>query len=425
MVSQRLKLKNGTRALFAPLKETKAVTALILFPIGSRYETKPLNGASHFIEHLFFKGTKSRPTTLEISKELDGVGAEYNAFTAKDHTGYYVKVSADKLDLALDVLSDMLYRSIFDPKEIERERGVVIEEINMYEDNPMMHIEDLFEQLIFRGNSLGRSIAGPRSVIRSITRRQLMAYKAQHYTPSNALVCIAGRFDRRRATALVQRYFSGQRGSRRRMRAEPYRAVQRRPRVSVLFRDTEQSQLAFGFPSFGYGDPRMPALSILAIALGGNMSSRLFVNIRERLGLCYFIRTENSVYQGTGCFVVRAGLQNARINEAIERIWKELTAVVENGITPEELRRSQEFVKGKIILALEDSEHIADWVGKQLLLEGKIETPEQKIAKLFRVTRSDVQAVAADILRLRTSNLVLIGPFRTERPFTRLIENLS
>ncbi|MBI4092550.1 MAG: insulinase family protein [Candidatus Kerfeldbacteria bacterium] len=425
MVSKKLTLKNGTRVLFAPVEGTKAVTVLILFPVGSRHESRQLNGSSHFLEHLFFKGTANRPSTLEISKELDGVGAEYNAFTGKDYTGYYVKVSADKLGLALEVLSDMLYNSLFDPAEIERERGVIVEEINMYEDNPMMLLDELFEQLVFNGNSLARRIAGPRSVIRKVRREQLMAYKAKYYTPHNLLLTIAGKFAEREATSLVKKNFDGVRGPRRSSRFVPFHPKQRRPAVEVKFRETEQVQIGLGFPAFGYRDRRLPALTLLSTILGGTMSSRLFINIRERLGLAYFIRSEASIYQDTGTFLVRAGLDKRRLRQALEKIWEELQIVRREGVTDEELSRSREYIKGKIILNLEDSEHIADWVGKQMLLEQKVETPEQKIKKLFSVTAGQVRQVARDVIHKRRLNLALIGPYRQPKDFVALIGKLK
>lgn len=425
MVSKKLTFKNGTRVLFAPLKETKAVTALILFPIGSRYEPSAINGSSHFLEHLFFKGTAKRPSTLDVSKELDGVGAEYNAFTGKDHTGYYVKVAADKLELALDILSDMLYRSLFDPKEIERERGVIVEEINMYEDNPMMSLDEVFEQTIFKGNPLGMTIAGPRKVIRTVTRKQLMAYKARFYNPHNLLLTIAGKFDAAQATRLTRKYFGDAKGPRIATRFPRFTSVQRAPRTTVRFRETEQVQMGLGFPAFGYHDPRMPALSVLSIILGGNMSSRLFIRIRERLGLCYFIRAERGVFQDTGYFLVRAGLEKTRLDEAIGKIWSELKEIRDVPVGADELRRAKEYVRGKILLGLEDSEEIADWVAKQLLLQGKIETPEQKIAKLMAVTAKDVQAVAKDVITASRLNLALIGPYRSATPFRKLVHTLQ
>ncbi|MFH0829108.1 MAG: pitrilysin family protein [Candidatus Kerfeldbacteria bacterium] len=424
MVSNRFTLRNGTRVLFAPLRETKAVTVLILFPIGSRYERGAINGSSHFLEHMFFKGTKNRPSTLEVSKELDGVGAEYNAFTGKDHTGYYVKVSSDKLPLALDILSDMLYHSLFDPKEIERERGVIVEEINMYEDNPMMSLDEIFEELMYKGNSLGMTIAGPRSVIRNVTRKQLMAYKEKFYTPRNLLLTVAGRFDERSATGLVRRYFGQGKGTRKRMVFPSFHPVQRSPAVKVRFRETEQIQIGLGFPAYGYGNRKLPALTLLSVILGGNMSSRLFIRIRERRGLCYFIRAERNVYQDTGSFLVRAGLDKTRLQEAIRAVWQELVETRETLVDDSELTRAKEFLRGKIILGLEDSEEIADWVGKQLLLQGKIETPEQKIATLMRVTSRDIRQVARELIRKERLNLALIGPFRTDKDVVSLVRKL-
>ncbi len=424
MVSRKFKLRNGTRVLFAPMRGTQAVTVLILFPIGSRYETPAINGSSHFLEHLFFKGTERRPTTLDVSKELDGLGAEYNAFTGKSYTGYYVKVSADKLPQALDMLSDMLYHSRFEPKEIERERGVVVEEINMYEDNPMMLIDELFETLLFRGSTLAMSIAGPRRVIRTVTRRQLMAYKAKFYNPHNLLLTVAGKVNERQAAALVRRSFANDHGPRRRPPFQPFRLTQRVPAVLVKHRETEQVQVAFGFPGLSLFDRDLPALSILTTILGGNMSSRLFIRIRERQGLCYFIRAEADHYADTGTFLVRAGLEKTRLDEALRKIWDELRNVRDEGVTAEELQRAKDYVRGKLTLHLEDSENIADWVGKQQLLQGRVETPAEKIAKLRRVTASDVRRVAQRLIQKPRLNLALIGPYRTTANFRRLIQQL-
>lgn len=424
MVSKKYSLSNGTRVLFAPLKETKAVTVLILFPVGSRHESPAINGSSHFLEHLFFKGTTKRPSSLEVTKELDGVGAEYNAFTGKDHTGYYVKVSADKLELALDILSDMLHDSLFDPKEIDRERGVIVEEINMYDDNPMMLLDDVFEQLIFNGSSLGMMIAGPREVIRTVSRAQLMAYKAKHYTPHNLLLTVAGKFDQQKAQTLVKKYFGVAKGPKRNSRFVPFRSTQTRPAVKVKHHASEQIQMGLGFPAFKYGDPRLPALSVLSILLGGNMSSRLFIRIREKLGLCYFIRAERGVFTDTGYFMVRAGLDKSRITEAIEKIWEELKLVTVTPVTEEELKRAKEYLRGKMLLGLEDSEEIADWVAKQELMQGTIETPEQKIAKIMKVTAADIQAVAKEVIVKKRLNLALIGPYESDTDFRKLVDTL-
>ncbi len=425
MISHKFTLRNGTKVLFAPLKETKAVTVLILFPVGSRHEQPAINGSSHFIEHLFFKGTTTRPSTLEVSKELDGVGAEYNAFTGKDHTGYYVKVSADKLELALDILSDMLYRSLFDPKEIERERGVIVEEINMYEDNPMMLFEEIFEELIFKGSSLGMTIPGPRENIRNVTRAQLLAYKAKHYSPNNLLLTIAGNFKAPTARTMVAKYFGAAKGPRRSAKIDRFVSKQSQPAVRVKFHATEQIQMGLGFPAYPYDDPRLPALSLLSIVLGGNMSSRLFIRIRERLGLCYFISSSRGVFQDTGYFMVRAGLDKTRIHDAIRKIWDELKLVRDERIPEEELKRAKDFLRGKILLGLEDSEEIADWVAKQQLMQGKIETPEQKIAKLMKVTAAEVQAVAKDVIRKNHINLALLGPYRSDVDFRKLVHTLQ
>lgn len=418
---KQYKLKSGLRVLLAPLKDTNAVTVLVLVKVGSRYEPKQINGASHFVEHLMFKGTEKRPTSLDITKELDGIGASYNAFTAKDHTGYYVKCSKDKIELALDVLSDILFNSKFDPNEIERERGVIVEEINMYEDAPMMMIDDIFEQTLFGNSSLGRRIAGPKEVIKKITRKQLYGYYEEYYQPRNMLVAVAGNIDRS-ARSKISKYFNG---SRTRQKKGSYKKVvisQRKPQISFKYKETEQAHLALGFPAYSYTQKSLYALYVLGVVLGGNMSSRLFMSIREQKSLCYYIRSDISAYEDTGTFVVYAGLDKSRIKEAVREIVKELKLIRDEGITSKELKKAQDFLKGKMILELEASDSVASWLAKQELLRGKVLTATQQLSKVRAVTVNDIERVATEVIQENRCNLSLIGPFKRESTFRPLLK---
>lgn len=406
----RHRLPSGATALLVPRLDTEAATLLVVYSVGSRFETPDVAGVSHFIEHLMFKGTKKRPTTLHISKELDGVGAEYNAFTSKDHTAYYVKVQSPKLALAIDILSDMLRHSTFDPREIRRERKVIVEEINMYEDNPLYSIEDLFETILFGdGHPLGRDVIGTREVIRSVSRAKILRYRNRFYGANTPTVVVAGKYDRDAVLAHLRTAFDGSR----RLRAaapSPYRRFPNGPRLAVREKKTEQVQLGLGFPGLPYNHPDLPALSLLAVALGGSMSSRLFIRIRERLGLCYAIRASTTVYTDTGALYVQAGLDRSRLDLAVTAILKELAGIRARGITPKELTRAKDNIRGKLVLDLEDSESLANFYGRQLVLTGRLETPDAKLAKLQRVTGADIRRVAKRTVARRGLALAAIGP---------------
>jgi len=419
---KKAKLKNGIRLITIPNKSTKAVTVLILFPVGSRYETKDIGGVSHFIEHMMFKGTEKRPSSLDISKELDSVGAEFNAFTSKDFTGYYVKASAEKIELAYDILSDMLFQSKFDQGELDKERGVIVEEINMYEDNPLMYVESLFEELVFGDQPLGWQIAGTREIIKTVPRQKLMDYMHKYYQPANMILIVAGNINKAQVKKLTGQYF-GSFGKNEFKKFTKYGSPQDSPRIKVSYKETEQIQLCLGYPGISFFDEDRYPLQLLSIILGGNMSSRLFVNIRERYGLCYFIRASTEHYHDAGTFVVQAGLEKARIMEAIKLIMEELKKAKDNGVTEKELQDAKDFLKGKMVLNLEDSESLADFFGKQELYYGEIVTPEEKLKKYMKVTTGDILRVAKKIFDPKKINMALIGPFKDDKEFRELLKS--
>jgi len=414
---------NGLKAIVAPLKETKTVTLLVLVKVGSRYEKQSLNGVSHFIEHMMYKGTTNRPTTLHISKELDGVGAEYNAFTGKDQTGYYVKVNHEKKKLAFDILSDILKNSLFNPVELNRERGVIEEEINMYKDNPQMYVESLFEELLYgEKNYLGQLISGPKSVIRKVTRVQMLRYKNKYYHPRNILVVIAGKINLPEGFSLIEKYFNFERTKGRVSSFQKVKVVQNIPKAKMEYKKTEQVQLCLGFPAYSYFHKDLEALFLLSTILGGNMSSRLFINIREKLGLCYFIRSSANIYEDIGNFVIQSGLDRRRIHQAIVKILEEIKKIRQTEVSPEELEKAKEYLKGRLTLEMEDSEQIAGWYGVQQLLTKKTLTLEQRFRKIQKVKASDIQRVAKNIFQTAKINLALVGPFTTKQKFLRLLK---
>jgi predicted Zn-dependent peptidase len=414
-------LNNGARLITAPIYGTEAATILILFKVGSRYESKNINGVSHFIEHMMFKGTTKRPNTFVISKELDSVGALYNAFTSRDHTGYFVKINSEKIETALDILSDILFNSKFEAQEIEREKGVISEEIRMYEDNPIMFIEDIFEQTLFGNHPLGQRISGTVETIKKFNREQILKYKNYFYQPKNMVIGLAGKIGKK-DKSLIQKYF-GQKGiSIKPKFSKFYFLRSKKPKFNLLYRETEQVQLALGFPGYSYFNSKIYALTLLSVILGGTMSSRLFISIRERQGLCYFIKSFLNVYEDTGNLVIQSGLDKSRIKEAIRAILDELNKIKKEGVTEEELKRAKECIKGRLILDLEDSSEVANWYAKQELLIGKILTPEEKLKKIFAVTPAAIQRVAADVIKTKNLCAAIIGPFKDKKPFIKLLQ---
>lgn len=419
---QKTKLKNGLTLITAPLKETRAVTVLVLLPVGSRYETKNINGVSHFIEHMMFKGTKQRPTSADITKELDSVGAEYNAFTSKDHTGYYVKIAADKIELAFDIMSDMLFNSTFDSQEINKERGVILEEINMYHDNPLMFLSALFEQTVFGDNSLGWLISGPKKVIKSVSRQQILDYKNKFYQPSNMIVTVAGSFSKIKVNSLIKKYFNNSHARKAKIAFSKIKTQPNKSKISLIFKATEQVQLGLGFEAYSIFDKRIYPLYLLAVILGGNMSSRLFTVIREQHGLAYYIKADIGAYQDKGSFLIQSGLDKTKIKQAINLILAELKKVKDFGVTDKELKNAKEFLKGKLVLELEDSESVADWYGKQDLLLNKISTPAERLKKIFAINQDQIKCVAQDLIKEEKLNLAIIGPFKRKEEFKKLLK---
>jgi predicted Zn-dependent peptidase len=416
------KLKNGMHAIVVPMTGSASMTLMVLVRVGSRYEDKETNGASHFIEHLMFKGTKRRPNAQVISRELDRYGADYNAFTSKDMTAYYIKMDSAKAPLAIDMLHDMLFHSKYDPKEIDRERNVIIEEIKMYEDNPRAHLEDMIEEALFPDSTLGWNIAGPRDVIRKVTPKQLTTYRDAYYIPSRICVVASGNVPSNIWNLLNKTFGSVH---------EPKKPVDHefaafipptkltKP-VEYQDKETEQTQLSLAFHGLALPDKRMPSANLLGTILGGSMSSRLFVEVRERRGLCYAISAGHQALEDTGLFSISIGLDHTRTDEALKVIWTELHKISTKLVGADELRRAKDHIRGKLTLALEDSSAYADWYGRQWLFQGKQESPEERLKRLEAVTPSDIRHLASDIFRKEHMACAAIGPLGAKKNVDKL-----
>ncbi|OGG14259.1 hypothetical protein A2773_06600 [Candidatus Gottesmanbacteria bacterium RIFCSPHIGHO2_01_FULL_39_10] len=412
-------LANGLRVLSIPMPSLESVTVLIQVRVGSRYEEKNINGISHFLEHMAFKGTEKRPSAQHIASTIDGIGGEFNAFTSKDHTGYYIKAAAKNLPLLMDVLSDMLLYSKFDPVEIEKEKGVIIEEINMYDDTPMHKVPDLYENLLYGDTKLGRDIAGQKDVIRSVKREDFIAYMDRFYGPKNTVVAVSGGIGES-VKELVKKYLGGWKEKK---VEEPDRVKdeQRKPGVLVHFKDTQQAHMCIGVRSYPLGHPDRYKLGVMTAILGGGMSSRLFMEVREKRGLAYYVRSQNEQYHDVGNFVTQAGIDTVRIDDAVKVTLGEFVKMKEKEVGDEELKKAKEYLKGRLTLELEDSRSVAGMLGTSELLEEKIRLPKEIMSKIDEVNATDIKKVAGDIFKSETLNLAIIGPYKNKERFKKIL----
>lgn len=418
---QKTTLKNGLRIITIPQKSSQAVTVLILVGTGSKCETKKINGISHFLEHMMFKGTKKRPTSIEVAESLDKVGGIYNAFTGQDFTGYFAKVETSQFELAFDWVSDIFLNSLLPQKEIEKEKKVIIEEINMIYDHPMGYIgEVLWPRLLYGNQPAGWDIAGTKESVKGITRNSLINYRQKQYVPSNTILCIAGNFNKQKAKKLIQECFAKvAEGSS--IQKPKVIEKQKSPKCLLEYRKTDQSHLYLGVRGYNVFHPQRYTQDILGIILGGMMSSRLFVEVREKLGLAYYIKTEVEANPNTGFFATRAGVDNQRIEKAISAILKEYRKISQKKVSKDELKKAKNYVKGQTALTLETSDAQASFYGLQELLRKEISTPEEIYKKIDKITQNDILKIAKDIFRSGKLNLALIGPFKDKNKFQKLL----
>lgn len=414
-------LQNGLRVITAPMREVKSVTAMIVVGIGSRHEEKEHQGVAHFTEHMMFKGTKRRSTSLVISSELDSLGAVSNAFTSNELIGFYVQGASRHLPHALDVLSDVFLNSKFDEAELERERGVILEERRMDRDNPRDHIGDLYFRLVFGDHPLGWEIVGREETIKGMQREHLVDYVSQWFKAGNSAVVVAGNVDREKTLTEVARLL-GRLETGRLSKALPFEAIQKKPKILVENRKTDQTHLALGVKGYSLKHPRRYACSVLNTILGQGASSRLFMEVRERRGLAYYIGSSMLSFTDTGILVASSGVNNKRLKEAISAIVGELQRLREKTVPDKELRKAKEMIRGHLALNLENSGFVARFFVAQELLERKVETPGELVKKIDAVNAEEVREVAKELFVNKRLNLALIGPFKDEARFLSLLD---
>lgn len=413
-------LDSGLRIITENIESTKAVTILVLAGAGSRYETKDINGISHFLEHMFFKGAKKYKNTKEVSETIDAIGGDFNAFTGKEYAGYYVKVASQQIETAMDVLSDMLMHARFDTEEIDKERGVILEEYNMYQDTPMYQIGWDFERLMFGDQPLGWDQVGTPEFIKSVTREQFRDYKKKLYTSDNMVLTLAGDIDHEKGVKLSEKYFTFDKGEKA-YEFDKIKSFKSGERVYLHEKKTEQAHVIVGTASHSETHKDHWAEKLLSIVLGGNMSSRMFMSVREAKGLCYYIRTHSDNFIDTGIFSTGAGVKLEKIDDAVTAILGEYAKISTSTIPTEELQKAKNFIKGKMILQLEDSEQYAHLLGKYELLHGEIMTPSDIMAELDKVTVEDIRRVASEILKPENMKVGVIGPYGEKSRFEKLL----
>lgn len=417
---EKLTLPNGLRVILAPMEGTETATVLIQTATGSRYETRKENGLSHFLEHMFFKGTEKRPTALSISEELDAVGGEYNAYTAKDRTGYYAKVDAKHAETALDVVSDIFLHSKIDAEEIERERGAILQEYNMYEDMPMRRVSEVFEQLLYGDHPLGWDIIGTKDNIKSFKRSAFMRYLNRAYVAENIVIGVAGKFDADKTRRSIEREFAHVATGKLPVR-KPIREKQSNPMLSLHRKKTDQTHFLLGVRTFDFfHEDRFP-LAVLSMILGGNMSSRLFMAVRERQGLAYSVRTDTDAYHDAGYLATQCGVEHGNLEKTITTILEEYRRIREERVSNKELAKAKECIKGRLIMGLESSDEVASYLVDQETLKGDILLPKDRIERIDAVSSDDVFRVAQDIFRPERLNLAVIGPTRSESALKKLL----
>jgi len=409
---EKIVLSNKAPILTVPLLEAQTITALIIFKTGSRYETKETNGLSHFLEHMFFKGTVSRPSTLAIASDLDALGCEFNAFTGKEYTGYWIKSAKNKLSSALEVLGDMLLNSKFDAAEIDREKGVIIEELNMYQDNPMLHIEDVLETCLYGDTPAGWETVGTKENIRRFTRQDFLDYFNSQYGANSAFMVLAGGVAPDhlvKAGEIMNQLKDNQWRDQEKNKYE-----QAEPKLLTAYKDIDQVNLSLAVRTFPLNHPEEFKVKLLAVILGGAMSSRLFINLRERNGLAYYVKTSTEFHSDSGYLTTQAGVPVDKVELSIEIIKREY-AKLRNELIPEaELTRAKDLLQGRLLLQMEASDNLANWYARQLVQRPDIITPQDFIEKIKAITVQDLQATAQKIFVNEGLNLALIGKTREQ-----------
>ena len=416
-------LKNGLTLITVPMPHLDSVTTLVAVGAGSRYETKKINGISHFLEHMFFKGSRKYPSAEQISTLVDGIGAINNAATDKEVTFYWIKSAVKHIGLAADILSSMIKESLLSEEEIEREKGVIVEELRMYRDNPQRYIWDLYERLQFGNQPLGWDIGGEEKIVNSLKRDDFVGYMDSLYAPENMALIFAGKIPKNIKKIAEDHFLDLPKRSQHKFK--PYKKdVQISSRVNVFYKKTDQANIVLGVEGYSRDNKQKRyAARILMAILGEGMSSRLFIQVRERRGLAYHIGANHGSYKDTGAFTVYGGLKLEKVYEGLEVIKAELERLVAEKVTDNELRKAKEMMRGGLAIRSESTNFLAEYFGTNFVLDRKLETFDEYLAKIDVVMAKDIQEAAKELFQKERYNLQVIGPFKSKEKFEEILNS--
>ena len=414
-------LDNGLRVLTTNMAHTRSVSVCFYIGVGSRYENDKQAGSCHFIEHMLFKGTEKRNTPREISEAIEGIGGIFNAFTDRELTGYWCKVARPHFGIALDVLTDILLNSRFESSEIEKERRVIMEEINMANDDPPQRVSMITDELLWPAQPLGRDIAGSKETVKAANRSGLMSFMSSNYIPGNMVVSIAGNIKHDKAVAAVESVMGCWKSARKQGKFKPFKDKTGN-NICIEKRKLEQTHLCLALPGVSFYDERRFALSLLNVVLGQGMSSRLFTEVRDKLGLAYNIFSHADTLMDTGSFYVYAGVDTAKVDLAIATIVKELKKLKTSPVLETELAKAKEASKGRLLLKMEDSRSVAGWAGGQEILSGRVMSVDDVVGRLNGVKTEDIIKLANELFDEEKLRLAVVGPIDEGKDFKQLLK---
>lgn len=414
-------LPNGLRMLAVPMADNPTVTVLVLVETGSKYESKEKNGLSHFLEHMCFKGTTTRPNTSDLSKELDTLGCEFNAFTGQEFTGYYAKGKAGDFPKLIDIISDLYLNPLLKEDEIEKEKGVIVDEINMYDDMPMQKVHEVWMELLYGDQPAGWAITGPRDIVRGMSRKDFVNYRKVHYVASATTVIVSGNVDANTAFKSIAKNFKGVSENKKSTKKKT-RDTQSAPQVALKHKETDQTHFILGVRSFPVYDKRNPILSVLSGVLGGGMSSRLFRKVRGEMGVGYYVHSANTTSTDSGYFAVSAGVANDRLEDVLRAVMIELEGLKNNLVPADEISKVKEYLIGRMYLGLESSDDLAEYYGTQEVMRREMRTPKEREKIIRAVTADDVRKMARKIFVEKNLNLAIVGPSKDDVALKSLLK---
>lgn len=414
-------LKNGLTVVEVPSQDAESVVVNMMVKTGSRHELPKEHGISHFLEHFLFKGTQKYPTALAINEIVDGLGGEMNAFTSKETTQYFIKAASQHFELIFKILTDMLLHPLLDADELEKEKGVIVEEMNMYKDMPQAHVGDILENTMWPKTSLGAEIIGTKKTVTAFTVKMFKDYLARFYQPSNIIIGIGGKYNEKQLHSLLKELWEPVK-NKKVPKTQKVKDSQKTIRLAGQNKPTEQSHVNIGFKSYPHRHKNYSALLVLSAILGGGMSGRLFMEVREKRGLAYYVRCGPGQYIDTGYFVISAGVQVDKIEEALSVISTELSRSKSEPVGEEELLKAKNYLKGRAVLGLEDNQSRLDWFLDQIAFKEKVNTPQEAFKLVDMVTAGDVVRVAKEILQTGKLSFAVVGPYSDPKKFSKFLK---